>query len=632
MAKKEKFNNNTDYELITRIQPQGGILFKDEQYIKTGTGYVAILNVFEYPNDVNDFWLSNITNISNTIATVDVSSADVNAVKKNLNKSITEQNERRNAANDYGSIYSASERQKEMQNLYARLESMNEVVKIIRTRIFLFNRDKKALETTLEKIHTDLDTKGYKNAIFLNENTTEYKSLLQSSEEQDKENIFMCEGQGITTKILSAGNPYHFSMLVDPRGSFLGTTPCGGDVLFDFFHHSKTRNYYNALAIGTMGGGKSTLLKKLFKDRASRGDYIRAFDTAMEFKTLTEELGGRFIALDGSEGSINPLEILKTGDNENNNFSKHIKKVCTFYKFLKPSMTASEEEELKIVLREVYEEFNLLPGKHQITSLPPEKYPIWSDVHHHIEEKIKILTQGTYNAIQETLIVKEVAELSNIAKVIENITKTYGKILNTHSSIENVLDEQIVTFDISALKDMDDKIFDAVFFNALTLCWDNAVKNGTLMKARYEEGKINLDDIIHFLMILDESHRTINTSKVHALDQILVYEREARKYFAGIILASQSIRDYVPGKAEGEAFEKLKKIFELTQYKFIFRQDSGTLPLFDEVFKTTLTDTLKHRIPQLEQGSTILTIAADKSIELKVYLTEREKKMFKGGL
>ena len=38
---------------------------------------------------------------------------------------------------------------------------------------------------------------------------------------------------------LAAGLPFHYSELNDPRGSYLGTTFTGGNVIFDLFHKDK---------------------------------------------------------------------------------------------------------------------------------------------------------------------------------------------------------------------------------------------------------------------------------------------------------------------------------------------------------------------------------------------------------
>ena len=41
-----------DKELIKRIQPQGGISFDNESYIRTGTGYEACIHVYKLKNSL----------------------------------------------------------------------------------------------------------------------------------------------------------------------------------------------------------------------------------------------------------------------------------------------------------------------------------------------------------------------------------------------------------------------------------------------------------------------------------------------------------------------------------------------------------------------------------------------------
>lgn len=161
--------------------------------------------------------------------------------------------------------------------------------------------------------------------------------------------------------------------------------------------------------------------------------------------------------------------------------------------------------------------------------------------------------------------------------------------------------------------------------------WDNCVTNGTIMKELYEQGKITWEEIIHFVIVIDESHRWLNVEKPYAVDLIGKYCREAPKFFGGIIFASQSIRDYVPS-GEAKEIDLLKTLFELTQYKFIFHQDSNALPLIDQVFGQDLTRMQRDRIPSLGQGECILSIASDRNIEFKVYLSKEEEKLFTGGV
>ena len=175
-------------------------------------------------------------------------------------------------------------------------------------------------------------------------------------------------------------------------------------------------------------------------------------------------------------------------------------------------------------------------------------------------------------------------------------------------------------------------VFDAQIFNMISLCWDNCVTNGKLMQDMLDRKEVELIDVKKFLMIIDESHRWINTKKRHALESITTYLREARKFFGGIILASQSIRDYVPEGSGDVEIDDLKKIFELTQYKFIFHQEANVLPLLDKVFENTITSSQRNKIPKLEVGENILAISSDKNLEFRVHLTKEEEYLFRGGI
>ena len=113
---------------------------------------------------------------------------------------------------------------------------------------------------------------------------------------------------------------------------------------------------------------------------------------------------------------------------------------------------------------------------------------------------------------------------------------------------------------------------------------------------------------------------------------ISIYLREARKYFGGIGLASQRVADYAPEGSGTEGIEKLKNIFELTQYKFMFRQNASAQKLLYSIFDGELTSTQISKIPKLEQGQCILAIAGDSNIEFKVHLTKEEDRIFQGGV
>ena len=638
IAKKEKRTKKPerDMNLLNEIKPAGGITFKDVKYITTGSGYEGCIHIYRFPENIDTYWMAKVCNINGTVALVDISTDNMSEVKKNLNKSMKEQVGRKIGARDFAELYDADKRLDEMKRMYDEIKSYNEVIKLVHIRIFLADRSFESLEKKIKNIMDKLETdSGFLTTIYLNESKSEYKSMTRSYKKQ-KEEMFFPKGQSLTATGVAHGDPFHFSSLDDETGEFLGTTPCGGNVLLDIFQKTSTRLYYNFLAIGEMGSGKSTLLKKQFKSNAIKGNYVRTFDISGEFTILTKTLGGKVIKLDGSEGILNPLEILKAGDDENISFTRHISKVSTFYKFLVGgSVDAEEIAEFEDVLKQLYSNFGLWSDDRrniQCTGLPAASYPTFTDYLNFLTESMEEMQNEKYSHLEEQVVVKTLLLRDKIRKVIKNIVDTYETLFDGHTSIDNILDEQIVTFDISTLKELKDEVFDAMIINIISLCWDNCVTNGKLMLNMLREGKIKLWDVTRFLILIDESHRWLNAKKTHALDLVSVYLREARKYFGGIGLASQRAADYVPEGSDSDAVNKLKNIFELTQYKFVFRQSSNAKKLLYQIFDGELTGTQIEKIPKLEIGQCILLISGDKNIEFKVHLTKDEDMLFSGGL
>ena len=262
-------------------------------------------------------------------------------------------------------------------------------------------------------------------------------------------------------------------------------------------------------------------------------------------------------------------------------------KLSANYKYLVPTATEQEVIMFSNIARDLYQEFNLysdVDGKeNQITGLLPEKYPTYTDYLNLLNRKITEISNGNYNEINIEVARRNLITLDNIKNTIEHVIYTFGSILDGYTTIENILDEQIICYDISDLSQMKAEIFDVVIFNVISLCWDNCVANGIRINQMEYEGKIEKWDKVKTLILIDEAHRWVNTKKEHALDLVTKYLREARKYNGGITLASQSIRDFVPEGGTGVAIDKIKTVFELTQYKFIFNQDTNVIDLINNV-------------------------------------------------
>jgi len=87
----------------------------------------------------------------------------------------------------------------------------------------------------------------------------------------------------------------------------------------------------------------------------------------------------------------------------------------------------------------------------------------------------------------------------------------------------------------------------------------------------------------------------------------------------------------VPDGSEQTAIEKIKKLFDLTQYKFIMQQDDNNLDTIQRVFKTGITDSELAEIPKLPIGDVLLCIKSVKNILFHIEIDEEEKVLYGGG-
>ena len=619
-----------DKHLIAAIQPQGGITFGDEKLIKTGDGYEIVLHIYRYPKYIDKFWLTQIVNIDNVVVTIDIETKDQQKVKQNINNSMSEQRTRIMYAKDMQEKIEAEDEFSDLEQLYNEVSRMNQVMKLIHVRLFVSGRTIAEVENNAKEIMSHLESNGYKSAVFLNETQHEWQSMFYpigiSNAEAAK--LYARNGQPCTSSALAGGDPFHFTSLNDEYGSLYRTSTAtgGGKIILDLFHKDNQRTSYNGIIIGKMGSGKSTLLKKMLMDRAVRGDYIRGYDPSGEFRYLVGELGGNIVSLDGTDGILNMMQIMMSAEIDSVSYVQHISKLNTIYKFLVPDATQPELLWYEKMVRKLYIKFGIIPEDEQIgglvlTNLAAGEYPILSDLIEVIREE-----KTQHDSEDEAY-----TYISKIELVIDNLITNYGYIFNGHTSIEDILSDQIVFFDIKNLAGMKSEIFDAQLFSSLSLCWDNCIKIGRPMKELFDNHKIAWEDIRRFMVLIDESHKTINANKPHAVDQVSVFAREARKFFGGIYLASQSIRDFVPEGSSNTAIDKIKVLFDLSQYKFVLNQDSNAIETIDRVFGHSFTQTELNDIPKLSKGQTILSIQSSRNIAFNIDCTEQELELFRGG-
>ena len=181
-----------------------------------------------------------------------------------------------------------------------------------------------------------------------------------------------------------------------------------------------------------MGSGKSTFLKKRFKANAAKGNFIRTFDITGEFEKLTREFGGKIIRCNGEDGMLNPLEILKAGEDDFTSYSKHISKVATFFRCILPQTDDQIVTNLEILLRDFYELYKLVPAEgRSITGQPAKNYPTFSNFLSFLDDQIENeKTKEFTSSVDAGLSQHKALIVSQIRDAVSTIVGNYGSMFD----------------------------------------------------------------------------------------------------------------------------------------------------------------------------------------------------------
>ncbi len=616
--------------IVSKIQPQGNLKLDNERYIKTGDGYVSCIMVYAYPAQAGNFWLTRLMNIDGVYSVLDVATEQSSDAQDDIIRSLSELEVRYEHAQDQGTKIEAEQNYNLLHDMLTAVKTQGEVIKLIQCRLYVAGRTKAEIDTRVGEIIDDLESDDFRCAVFLNETEFMYKALFQPYHEQIRERNNRV-GNPLPALSLAGGYSFNFEQLYDPYGFPIGVSSTNGNIIFDQFMKTLTRLSYDALIVGKKGSGKSTLMKLMMENNAIIGNDIRVIDVTGEFSDLARALGGIIITLDGSSGIINYLEVFKTAEDESISFANHLSKMNSLYKYLSPSADEPERNEFEEYVRKLYEVKDLWQSNtsehQQITGLPPEVYPTFNDL-------LTLIRSDLYENFEERKVRRSLSpsrwrRLENIELTLSNLVNSYGKMFNGKTSIPDLSGKQIIVYNVQNVSTLKSEIFNALLFNVMSRMFDDMIRIGVPSKQMYESGK-PIYKIPKLLLMVDEAHKFINTKNPLALDYMIGIVREGRKYFTALTMASQSIRDFAPQNNDSEAVEKLKTLFELTQYKFIMQQEPNCKEILRSIFGDQLTQTQLKQIPKFGTGECFLSTGND-ILHTYIQITQEEKELFKGG-
>ncbi|MBC2137652.1 TraE, Type IV secretion system protein [Listeria innocua] len=647
--RKEIFD---EISFLEAIQPQGNISFKDEFHIRTGHSYQTCLHVFGYPSIYLGNWMKDVINhdellaksgekesvlsLINTIVTVDYMTEKEADFGDMLKGTVGEYTSQYNRATDITEKDNLQEEIAAARELAYKVNNAGEQIKMCHIRIYVSAATKMDLEKHTDKIRRKLSNKGYQSAVYLEENLEEWQSLFLGYDLQKALPSFH-PGNEIPAEAMGLGFAHDQTFLKDPTGNYFGFTRTGGTVYWDLFHKSEKRLAYNLFIAGDMGAGKSTALKKLVKSNGIKGNFIRGFDKAGEFTQVVADIGGHSIKLNGEDGRLNLFQVYPNVSkkdangrfivDEEQSFSQHVKNLGMVYQLKNGLVDAGDLDDITALAYDFYRDIGLWgSGQTSITDLPENAYPILEDWVQYIDKKMAeeqdTETRKTYRRIH---------------KAFKAMLTNYGKMFNGHTTIPDFSKQPILFYETGGMETFDDYVFDIQIYLATTQIWATMTTLGRQEQNAYTAREKHWFDYTRFLVVMDECHNYLNIEKAYTAKFFVTMLSEARKFFAGIVFATQRLErmfpkaDNVQSKEMVLAANQLNQIVGLCPYKMIFKTDIASMDRVKAVFKTQLTESEYELIPRFQTGDCILSMAGDQNLTMHVEITEEENLQFAGG-
>ena len=591
---KRKRIREIDDDFIYKVGAIGGQQVHPD-YIRKGDGFETIIYVYEYPKNVPAGWMNRFK--QQGVLIVITPTPESNAVVMgNINMSMSEHLGRAyDPKIDIVDKVKSRKQYQELENLVEDIDAAGEIVVKCAIRLHLFEKTLEGLDKKVKETLEKLEGYAIKGVVLLNEQENEQRAVFRKS---TRDILYGRHGVAMPALTFAAGFPFSFSQLNDPRGMPLGYTDDGGNFLIDLFYRTQTRGNYNTCVFGAQRSGKSTLLKKLLKFWEIMGHRTRVLDPVGEFVDIAYTFKGKVINLDGSgDEAINPLDFSV-------DIETSLSKGKIFLKYIAPVLSDHETSLFAGYLKRLYE--NKLHN------------PLFSDVRNEITEELKLNILSTVKR----------QYLENLEIQLSEIVHVYGKYFNRKSTI-NTLNEDMVVYTLRNLMSQADNVKQAQMFNIKSTLWNELITLGKIEKERYESG-VDIKDIRCFAIIGDEMHHLLKSNNSDGIDYLATIQREAPKYFGGLTIATHQLSDTISG-IKSEHAEKVKSLFQLSQYKFLLKLDANELDSIGEVFKNQITVREMEAIPSFRTGQVLVHISGDSNYKVNIHASEAELALFKGG-
>ena len=437
--------------------------------------------------------------------------------------------------------------------------------------------------------------------------------------------------RGMPTTTLAASFPFISNSLQDENGMYLGDNEY--PVFVDFFKRDRERVNSNMMIIGKSGSGKSYATKTLLTNLAADNCKIFILDPENEYKTLTKNLGGKFIDVGSSlQGIINPFHIITSLDasedekveydeygevvekeiveNVDDSFAQHLQFLEQFFRVILEGINSDAFEVLNSLVIDMYKEKGI-DYKTNLSKFKPEDYPIFDDLYNLILKRLKTA--------------KDDFSMKNLMTVETYIKKfaTGGRnsaLWNGPTSIET--NENFVTFNFQSLVAGNNPTVTNAQMLLVFRYLNNEIINNKDFNAKYHKNR-------KIIVAVDEAHIFINPKYPIALDFMAQMAKRIRKYGGMQIVITQNLADFIGTE---EIKRQSTAVINACQYSMIFSLAPNDVNDFTDLYKKSggINEEEQNSIVTAGVGQAFLITGPTSRTTVQVMANDYVKQLFGG--
>ncbi len=371
----------------------------------------------------------------------------------------------------------------------------------------------------------------------------------------------------MSTSPLASSFPFTSAELTSDNGVLYGINRHNNSlIIFDRFSLQNA----NAVVFATSGAGKSYFVKLEILRTMMLGTDVIVIDPEMEYKHLSDAVGGTYISLAlSSNAKINPFDLPRPSSESMSTEDIIRSAVITIKGLLKlmlGKLTVAEDSILDRGLLETYAKKDIVPGADLSTIEPP------------ILQDFQDILEGMEGTDDLVLRLKKYTE------------GTFSGLLNSPTTVK--MNNQFVVFSV---RDLEDELRPVAIYTIINYIW-NVVRSE-------RKKRILAIDEAWWLMQNEDSAKFI-----------FALVKRCRKYYMGITTITQDVNDFLTSPY-GQA------IVTNSSMQLLMKQSPASIDLIARVF--LLTQSEKYLLLESGRGEGIF-FAGQKHAAIQVVASYTE--------